>query len=757
MKYKTILLTLVSLLMLACNRAPKSVCTPDRQAGAVIALIGRVVGPEHAGAFEVNVTGVQKDGKDYFALYGHDGRIVLEGNDGVSAASALKYYLERYCNCQITWCGTNLDLPEELPVPADRTERTSPYKYRYYLNYCTFNYTMSWWDEARWQREIDFMALNGINMPLAVTGQNSVWQRVYRKLGFSDDDLKDFFSGPAYFNWFWMGNLDGWGGPLPQSFIDRHEELQRFILHGERALGMTPVLPAFTGHVPPAFVKKFPDAAVRKTSWVEFPEVCILDPDEELFTRIGSMFIEEQTRLYGTNHLYSADTFNENLPPTNDSLYLSQISRKVFDSMRASDPEATWVMQGWLFYHDREFWGEKEIEALLSAVPDEHMIVLDLWSERYPIWKQTNAYDGKQWIWCMLHNFGQNITFSGNARSVANDPAAALHDPAAGNMRGIGLTMEGIEQNPFIYALFLENVWRDTPVDLGTFVTEYTTRRYGKTSPTAIAAWNKMLPTLYENELTNGGNESIITGRPTLKRNPEGTTNIRLHYKNRTLVEAWDGMIACADTLAASDGFRYDLTDITRQVLANYASVLQQRFVEALGRHDREGFEQAAERFLALIGDLDTVLATRGEFLLGRWLRDARAMGTTPAESDLYEQNARNLLTTWGDKNCRIADYACRQWSGMMSGYYAPRWERFFEAIRAAGYTMDEAAYKDFAASSKEWEWQWTLGHESYPTEPSGDEIEACKAVHARYRAEMQCEEFLDNRDFTPTAGKELI
>ena len=584
MKYKTILLTLVSLLMLACNRAPKSVCTPDRQAGAVIALIGRVVGPEHAGAFEVNVTGVQKDGKDYFALYGHDGRIVLEGNDGVSAASALKYYLERYCNCQITWCGTNLDLPEELPVPADRTERTSPYKYRYYLNYCTFNYTMSWWDEARWQREIDFMALNGINMPLAVTGQNSVWQRVYRKLGFSDDDLKDFFSGPAYFNWFWMGNLDGWGGPLPQSFIDRHEELQRFILHGERALGMTPVLPAFTGHVPPAFVKKFPDAAVRKTSWVEFPEVCILDPDEELFTRIGSMFIEEQTRLYGTNHLYSADTFNENLPPTNDSLYLSQISRKVFDSMRASDPEATWVMQGWLFYHDREFWGEKEIEALLSAVPDEHMIVLDLWSERYPIWKQTNAYDGKQWIWCMLHNFGQNITFSGNARSVANDPAAALHDPAAGNMRGIGLTMEGIEQNPFIYALFLENVWRDTPVDLGTFVTEYTTRRYGKTSPTAIAAWNKMLPTLYENELTNGGNESIITGRPTLKRNPEGTTNIRLHYKNRTLVEAWDGMIACADTLAASDGFRYDLTDITRQVLANYASVLQQRFVEALGR-----------------------------------------------------------------------------------------------------------------------------------------------------------------------------
>lgn len=745
------------LFTVACSRTPKSVYDTCEQAEAVRGLVERVVGAEYAPAFEVEITGQQKEGKDYFALYGRDGHIVLEGNNGVSAASALKLYLGEWCHCQISWCGTNLNLPEELPVPTERVERTSPYKYRYYLNYCTFNYTMSWWDEARWQREIDFMAMNGINMPLAVTGQNSVWQRVYRRLGFSDEELKEFFSGPAYFNWFWMGNLDGWGGPLPQSFIDRHEQLQHFILANERALGMTPILPAFTGHVPPTFPDHFPEASVRKTSWVEFPEVCILDPDEELFTRIGSMFIEEQTRLYGTNHLYSADTFNENLPPTSDSTYLSQISRKVFDSMCASDPEATWVMQGWLFYHDHEFWGEPQIEALLTSVPDDRMIVLDLWSERFPIWKQTHAYDGKQWLWCMLHNFGQNINFSGNARSVANDPAAALHDPAARNFRGIGLTMEGIEQTPFIYALFLENVWRDEPVDLGEFVADYTTQRYGRRCESAIAAWNGMLPTVFENTLTNGGNESILTGRPSLKLNPGGTTNVRPHYRNRALVEAWDRMVACADTLAASDGFRYDLTDITRQVMANYASILQQEVARAFERHDTAAFDAAAGRLLTFIADLDRVLATRSEFLLGRWLRDARAMGTTEAESDLYEQNARNLLTTWGNKDCRIADYACRQWSGMMNGFYAPRWERFFETIRKAGYTMDAAAYARFLEESKEWEWQWTFGHESYATEPSGDEIEECRAVYERYRKEMERAEFLNNEDTPPTGNKELI
>lgn len=759
MKPRTILFTLLLgvLLSTSCHRTPKSVYTADEQREAVRGLVERVVGEEYAPYFDIEITGRQKLDRDYFALYGRNDRIVLEGNNGVSAASALKYYLGRWCNCQITWCGTNLNLPEELPIPTERIERTSPYKYRYYLNYCTFNYTMSWWDETRWQREIDFMAMNGINMPLAVTGQNTVWQRVYRRLGFSDDELKSFFSGPAYFNWFWMGNLDGWGGPLPQSFIDRHEQLQHFILANERALGMTPVLPAFTGHVPPTFSEHFPEARVRHTSWVEFPEVSILDPDEELFTQIGSMFIDEQTRLYGTNHLYSADTFNENLPPTSDSTYLSQISRKVFDSMCESDPEATWVMQGWLFYHDREFWGDKQIEALLSSVPDERMIILDLWSERFPIWKQTNAYDGKPWLWCMLHNFGQNLNFSGNARSVAHDPAEALHDPASRNLRGIGLTMEGIEQTPFIYALFLENVWRDEPINLGEFVAEYTTQRYGQRSETAIAAWNGMLPTVFENDLTNGGNESILTGRPTLQLNPGGTTNVRPHYRNRTLVEAWDRMIACADTLAASDGFRYDLTDLTRQVMANYATILQQEVAHAFERHDATAFDAAADRMLTFIADLDRVLATRKEFLLGRWLRDARAMGTTPEESDLYEHNARNLLTTWGDKNCRIADYACRHWSGLMSGFYAPRWKHFFETIRQAGCTMDAEAYKRFLEECKEWEWQWTFGHEVYPTEPSGDEIEACRSVYERYRREMERTDFLDNVDTPPTGNKELI
>ena len=706
--------------------------TLKEQKKAAEALVDRVTNGR-GDEFEVVLTPQQIGAQDRFSYYAENGRVVLEGNNGVSVASALGHYLKTHCGWHLSWCGSQEVLPEVLPLPAEKYQTSSPYKYRYYLNYCTFNYSMSWWDFDRWQKEIDFMALNGINMPLALTGQNSVWKRVYNRLGFSDEQLEGFFSGPAYFNWFWMGNLDGWGGPLPQSFMNDHERLQKKILYAERSLGMTPVLPAFTGHVPPAFNEKFPDVKVRKTEWVNFPEVSILDPEEELFTEIGKMFIQEQTTLYGSDHYYSADTFNENTPPTNDSTYLAQMSAKVYSAMSDVDSEAVWVMQGWLFYHERKFWGEKEIKALLGAVPDDNMIILDLWTERHPVWTRTDAYYGKPWIWCMLHNFGQNITLSGNLNNVANGPATALNDPAARNISGIGLTMEGIDQNPLVYALMLENVWRNTPIDKDEFLRGYLQQRYGSCDETAFDAWKTLMASVYENTVNNGGNESIITGRPTFKVNPGSCTNTKSHYNKADLIKAWQQLVSCSERLAASDGYRYDLVDVTRQVLGDYASILQQKAAVKYKAGDIDGFKQASEEFLELIDDMDALLGTRREFLLGKWLSDARKIGHTEQEKDLYEQNARNQLTLWGDRDCKLYDYACKQWNGMMSGFYRPRWERFFEAVISAmkeGGDYDVAAFEE---SIKDWEWEWTLGHEVYASEPVGSEIEQCQKMWDKY------------------------
>jgi len=706
----------------------------DEQRQAVYSLITRLL-PDYAGQFKITII-PQEKGKDVFEIESSDGKVVLRGSNGVSVASALNYYLKNFGHCDVSWNGSNLKLPARLPVVPQKIKKNTPYQYRYYLNYCTFNYSMSWWDWERWEKEIDWMALNGINMPLAITGQNSVWKRVYNSMGFTDRDLEGFFSGPAYFNWFWMGNLDGWGGPLPQSFMEKHEVLQKKILDRQRELGMTPILPAFTGHVPPAFKEKYPKANLKKTHWSTFPDVYILDPDDPMFTEIGIRFLKEEIKTYGTDHLYTSDTFNENAPPTNDSTFLSAVSKKVYQSMAAADPEATWIMQGWLFHFHAKFWQPQQIKALLNAVPDDKMIILDLWSENHPVWNRTEAYYGKPWIWCMLHNFGGNISMYGRMDEVASGPAAALKSPESGKMAGIGLTPEAIEQNPVMYSLMLENVWNDTPIDIDTWLKDYARRRYGKQNADAWQAWKILKSTVYTGGIMNGGPESIITGRPTFAPNTGGTRPHK-NYRPKDLLPAWSHLIKASNDLQISEGFRYDLIDVTRQVLANYADTIQILFASAYKEGNDIAYQERKNEFLQIIEDMDTLLGTQKGFLLGEWLNSAKKLGDNAAEKALYEKNARNLITLWGDRDARLHEYSCRQWNGMLKGFYKARWDQFFDYIDSCRDNKKEPDLKMFEERMKDWEWKWVNGNEAYPDKPQGNPVSAAQRVYRKYNAKM--------------------
>ncbi len=697
-------------------------------------FIERII-PGRAGAFVIEAIG-QENGKDVFELSSHNGKIILRGNNGLSIASALNYYLKNYCFCDIGWNGTNLNLPATLPMVKGTIHKTTPYQYRYYLNYCTFNYTMAWWDWPRWQKDIDWMALNGINLPLAITGEEAVWQDVYKAMGFTDKELDAFFCGPAYFSWFWMGNIDAWGGPLPQHWMDSHKALQKKILERERSFGMKPVLSSFTGHVPPSFKDRFPKAKVKRTNWdAGFPDVFILDPDDELFETIGKKYIEAQTKEFGTDHLYSADTFNENVPPTNDSTYLDGMSKKVFRSMTAADPKAVWVMQGWMFHYNNKFWQPQQIKALLNAVPNDQMIVLDLYSDSHPVWNRTEAYYGKPWIWSMLQNFGGNISLFGRMRHVAADPAIALHDPESKNMVGIGVTPEGIEQNPALFALMLENVWRDTPIDADAWVNNYARRRYGQINSNAAEAWHILLNTVYSSGLSEGGPESIIIARPTMQKTIDRVLT-KLSYDPIKLAQAWALLINATDSLKQSDGFQYDVIDVTRQVLANYASPLQQKMASAYKSGDKEAFKQYSTAFLQLMDDMDDLLSTRKDFLLGKWINEARANGITDKEKNLYELNARDLVTLWGDKESGLSEYSNRQWAGLIKGYYKQRWELYFTQLNKAMAANTPFDAKAFDTQVKNWEWQWVNKHDNaYTDVAKGDGVERAKALFSKYNS----------------------
>ncbi len=685
--------------------------------------------PNHADQFileSINSEG----GHDFFEIDSREGKIVLRGNNGVSICSALNWYLKYTCHADVTWSGIQLNLPDRLPSVQEKVVRVSPHKYRYFFNYCCFGYSLSWWDWEQWEWMIDWMALNGINMPLAVTGQEATWQAVLKELGLSQQDCDEFLAGPPYLPFGWMGCLDGWGAPISESWIARHAELQKRILERERTLGMTPVMQGFTGHVPPSIKKAFPDAELHKIQWIEW-NTYFLDSQDPLFRRIGRLFLEKQTEMFGTNHLYAADTFIEMTPPSNDPGFLSELAKAISGTMTAADPEAVWVMQGWIFYNNAEFWKPPQAEAFLTGAEEGRMILLDLFCDQAPVWKITEAFYGRPWIWCVVQNFGNTIRLGGPLHTINEDIHAAMNDPQSGNLSGIGMIQEGLGYNPVFFDLMTEKAWHREPVDLPVWLQTYAHRRYGTQTEATQQAWQLLLDSVYTDSYRTN---STVVHRPVFR-----TDGPVWHpYDETKLKRAWELLLSCSDQLGEVDTYQFDLVNITRQVLSNWSSNVLGEVHSAYANNDIGGLRQSADEFLEVLQDLDTLLATREEFLLGRWLEDAKSWGQTKEERNIYEWNARNVITLWGDAESRLHDYARKEWSGLIAGFYLPRWEMFFNDLEISLNEKQAFDADAFEQKMQQWEEHWTHRTDSYSATSKGNIAELVSVLHEKYADKLK-------------------
>jgi alpha-N-acetylglucosaminidase len=695
---------------------------------AARALMQRVI-PERADGFVIESLS-SENGRDVFEIESVAGQIVLRGSNGVAIASALNHYFKNYCNASISLHGSQLDLPDPLPTIPQLVRVVTPFEYRYCFNYCCFSYSMAWWDWTQWERVIDWMALQGINLPLSVTGQEAVWQTVYRELGLSDEEIDAFMVGPAYLPFGWMGCMDGWGGPLPQSWIDEHRALQQKIVARERELGMRPVLQGFTGHVPVALKDHFPDATFQQLpEWCDFPGTTFVDPQDPLFQRIGHAFIDEQTRQFGTDHLYASDTFIEMSPPSSDPAFLERMGMAVYEAMSGADPEAVWLMQGWLFYNNAGFWKEPQTKALLGSAPAGRMIVLDLYCEHQPTWEITESFHGNPWIWCIIQSFGNQVSLHGGLPQIVGNLNRAMTSANRGKLLGAGCIMEGLGWNPVVYDLMSDLMWQPSNLDLEQWVTRFAARRYGIEHDRAAEAWRLLLGTVYSQPRQIG---SVVWKRPRLDLNPANTPS-RVPYSTEALVRACTALLEAADKLKDTPTYQYDVVHVTRQVLSNHAETLYEDLVAAYESGDAVRLETAGGRFLELMMDLDTLLGTREEFLLGRWLEDAKRWAGNPQEKRLYEWNARNQITLWGPRDSVLHDYAAKQWSGLIRGFYVPRWEQFLRDLHEALAKGTAFGAEDFQTRVSAWEDKWTHGSETYPTRPEGDPLATAERMLAKY------------------------
>ena len=672
-----------------------------------------------------------KSPTDFFELDQKGDKVVIRGNNYVSIATGVNWYLKYYAGIQLSWNGMTAQLPAVLPAVPQKERHETDLKYRYDFNYCTYSYTMAFWDWDRWEKEIDWMALHGINLPLAVVGADVVWYNVLTKLGYTKDEINEFIAGPAFQGWWLMNNLEGWGGPNPDSWYKQRETLQKQILKRMREYGIRPVLPGYSGMVPHNAKERLGLNVSDPGLWCGYRRPAFLQPTDPRFNEIADLYYKEMSRLYGKADFYSMDPFHEGGNVA--GVDLNAAGQAIWGTMKKANPKAVWVAQA---------WQANPRQKMIENLPAGDLIVLDLFAESRPqwgdpesTWYRKEGFGKHDWLYCMLLNYGGNVGLHGKMKHVIDEFYKAKTSSFGKTMKGVGMTMEGSENNPVMFELLCELPWRPARFDKDEWLKNYTVARYGKADKAVQDAWLLLSNTIYNCPAKNtqqGTHESVFCGRPDYDvYQVSSWSEMEPYYKPEDIIRAAGIMLSAADRFKGNNNFEYDLIDIVRQAVAEKGRLVYPIMIDAYKAGEKELFAASSQRFLDLILLQDKLLAARPEFKVGTWIEKARNLGTTPEEKDLYEWNARVQVTTWGNRVAAdeggLRDYAHKEWNGLLRDFYYNRWKVWIDRQKAQ---LNGAPVKaiDFYAIEE----PWTKQTNPYSSQAEGDVIEVAKEVYAK-------------------------
>ena len=702
-------------------------------------------------------TELVKSDKDFFELDQKGQKVVVRGNTWVNIASGINWYLKYHAGIHLSWNQMQAKLPAVLPAVIKKERHETDLTLRYDFNYCTFSYSMTFWDWKRWEQEIDWMALHGVNLPLAIVGEECVWRNMLLKLGYTEEKVGKFIAGPAFLAWWEMNNLEGWGGPLPLSWYSRQEKLQKQILARMKQLGMHPVLPGYSGMVPHDAKARLGLNVADAGLWNGFQRPANLLPTDPRFAEIAKLYFDELTKLFGKADYYSMDPFHE----SNDdaSIDYAKAGEAMMQAMKRVNPKAVWVIQGWT---------ENPRPQMVDGMKAGDLLVLDLFSECRPmfgipsIWKREEGYKQHHWLFCLLENFGANVGLHGRMDQLIDNFYQAhtpQKTPNTQHLKGIGFTMEGSENNPIMFELMSELPWRPEKFKKEDWVRQYVSARYGAEDPMIERAWLLLARTIYNCPAGNnqqGPHESIFCGRPSLNNfQASSWSKMKNYYDPYSTYEAALMMNSVAEKYRGNNNFEYDLVDITRQALADQARLQYQRTIADYKAFASREFESDYRRFLLMLLLQDKLLGTRPEFRLGHWTQKARDCGATPQEQDLYEWNARVQITTWGNRYCAdtggLRDYAHKEWQGLLKDFYYVRWKTYFDALadqmkaqqkpqpdllgggpnatKTAAELFQMALPQEITLDYYAIEEPWTLQHNPYTVASEGSPVDVAKEV----------------------------
>ncbi|GGJ98837.1 hypothetical protein GCM10007063_21410 [Lentibacillus kapialis] len=689
---------------------------------AVERLIGKKFAKQfHFKAVETN------DEKDYFSIQkghknnGTQNTILIEGTSTSALLTGFNWYLKYVADANISWNGEQLNLPEKLPVPESEIKQEANVQHRFALNDTDQGYTQPYADWDYWERKIDVLALHGVNEVLVYPGQEAVYKKTFQEFGYTEEEMIEWIPQPAHQSWWLLQNMSGFPDPISKDVINKRVELGKKIVKRLKELGMTPVFPGYFGTVPADFEEKNQDAnVVPQGTWSGFQRPGWLDPTNVLYQEVAASFYKNQEEIFGETTMYKMDLLHEG--GTAGKVNVQNASIAVQNALEKAHPGAIWAILGWQSNPRKE---------TIKAIDRSKMLIVDGLSDRYTGLNREEEWLNTPYAFGSIWNFGGHTTMGANM-SVWNSTYWDWLEKPNSALSGIAIMPEASDNNPVAFDFLSELAWRDTPVNLDTWFSKWTERRYGDFDQHAVNAWQALQESAYSMP-ADGWSEAqdgLFGAEPSLSATKAASWSpSSMRYDPNTFAKALPELLKVDSSLRTSSAYKYDLMDVTRQVISNESRILLPRIKAAYNAKNREKFNELSDQWLHWMKLLDQVVGTNKQTMIGPWLEKARSFALNEEGAANLEYDARTLLTVWGNRSgseAGLQDYSNREWQGLVGDYYYSRWKAYFDSLDKALKTGENPKSIDWYEFGNNWAKQTN----DYPLESTGDIYELAQQVY---------------------------
>jgi alpha-N-acetylglucosaminidase len=687
---------------------------------AALGLLRRLL-PDHSGQFRLERIALVSD--EFFRITGSTGNIHVQGSSSSALLMGVHWYLKYVAGVCLSWNGDSLNhLPEKLPAPTATIQKRANGQHRFALNDTNDGYTGPFWNWKDWERQIDALALHGIDEVLLYTGSEAVYQSALRKFGYSDEEIRKWLPTPAHQPWWLLDNLSGWVGPsVSQHLIDSRLALAKKIAARLRELGMRPVLPGYFGIVPAGFAARNPAAhVIPQGSWLGMKRPDWLDPTCEFFTKVASEYYRVQTDLLGSADMFKMDPLHEG--GQSGGVDLGRAGGSIESALQMSHPAAIWAILG---------WQENPRRELLDGIRSKsQVLILDGQSDRFDYKDREQEWGGTSYAFGTIWNFGGHTTIGANA-GVWNERYFRQLGSGGSKLSGIALMPEASCNNPAAFEFFTELPWRTEPTDMNEWFAQWSTYRYGGRDVQAARAWKIVGSTAYD--MKSGkwseAHDNLFSARPSLAAKSACTWSPQeARYDLDAFASALVPLLSIDTSLRDSSAYRYDLVDVARQTIANQSRVLLPRVNGAYKSGDLDLFQQLTQEWLKQIDLLNRLVAMEPSLSLGQWIDSSRAAAEGAEEEAQLEFDACSLLLEWGPESSRdsgVHDYANREWSGLLE-HYRDRWAAYFSMLHDALEKHEPIREIDCFAMDQD----WATRRKQFPKRSGDDFYEVVKGIY---------------------------